>query len=431
MTSGTSELEAHLALDLRAPLSDPLELARAIGKAIMGTCGSFIFEELELAYASRVQDAHFTENPKLRPYQNIGLYWTKGYLKNTMLEHFAEVLPDKLHFPNREVKGGSAQVIFGGISDDKKRIIKPLFLNQNMIFIPELMCFLGQGDEQREKTDLLNEAVEGKTVIRNILKFGSADPDILMPDENLFFDGETLSYQPQCLFAIASRPLPPRTWSYLEGSGFWSRFHMQQLFITDAVAKELFTGSMAPMDEGSEFASLKTILQKFNTSLYQRYHDKTRRMPDYENLICPLLQNAAKKGEELGADKQMNLADVIDIRVKGDLIREVYAYQVLYPDASNETVKAWMNLRLNHFFDFIVTPQLDFVIEEKRAHPKVLQDAIVTVQTLFAGKTEARETILEALQKLGFYRATIDRALQSRVFKRVDRGMYEIPPLPT
>jgi hypothetical protein len=412
--------------------TNPLDLAREIGNQIMGDIGAQAFEELELAYASRLQQ-RFIEIPEMRPWQNVCFYWKKSYLKNTLMDHFRNVLPDT--FPNRKMQSTSTEKIFGSLKDDKTDIIRPLFYRQNMVFIEELTAFLGEGEALRERMNNMNEALEGHQVTRDILKFGNASQELIDRYnggvDGLFFNGETLWYTPETCFCAGTRPVHPKTYATLEGSGFWSRFHVLQCVFTDAMARDLFTGSMRPTGEGSPVHLMKQELKMFNTRLMERKASLQRNIPD-ETLLLPILQQAVRIAARYGHELSLDLADVTTMRVKGDIVREVNAYRILNPTATKYDIIMWTMSRLEHFFSFIVKPQLDLTLEQKKLRPLKVEYCQTAILATFRGqKCVERETVKNEMQKQGFPPATMDRALETLVkslkINKPERGKYDIP----
>lgn len=416
-----------------AVTTNPLDLARNIGHQLMGNVGAQAFEELELAFASRLQP-RFKDVPEIRPWQNICFYWARSYLKNTLMEHFQEVLP--VAFPSRFVTAASTETMFGSISDDHKKLIPPLFYKQAMVFIPEIQAFLGEGETFRDRMNKLNDAVEGKRTSNDLLKFGNADA--LLIDQykdgidGLFFDGQTLWYHPKACFVIGTRPLHPKPFSTLEGSGFWSRFHVIQFTFTDSVAQDIFTGAMAPTGIGSPIYSLKQELKKFNTEFMQGgYGNFSENLPEYESLMLPILQEANIIGKKHGEKYGLDMAGITSNRVRGDIYREVNAYRIL-TNASSEEVGRWIFPRLEHFFSFIVNPQLDVTFEQKKLRAFRKDDCENSILNTFKGQKDVeRDLIKNEMQKLNFSIPTLDRALKTLVesgkIAKAERGKYVIP----
>jgi hypothetical protein len=412
--------------------TNPLDLAREIGNQIMGDIGAQAFEELELAYASRLQP-RFIEIPEMRPWQNICFYWKKSYLKNTLMEHFRNVLPDT--FPNRPMQSTTTEKIFGSMREDKTDIIRPLFYKQNMVFIEELTAFLGEGETLRERMNNMNEALEGHRVTRDLLKFGNASQDLIDKYsggiDGLYFNGETLWYYPETCFCACTRPVHPKTYATLEGSGFWSRFHVIQCIFTDAMARDLFTGSMRATGESSPVNSMKQELKLFNTRLMRESTSFPRNIPDDE-LLLPILQEATKIATRYGEDLSLDLADVTTMRVKGDIVREVNACRILNPQASRFEITSWAISRLEHFFSFIVKPQFDLTLEQKKQRAFRKDDCEQAILTAFKGQKGAeREAIKNEMQRLSFSIPTMDRALrtltESGKIQKSERGKYDVP----
>lgn len=400
---------------------NPLDMAGQIGYELYGEIGKTAFEELELAFASRLQP-RFVNNPKLRTWQNVSFYWSKGYFKNTIMEDFQEVLPAEL--ANRKIVSTSTEKMFGSITDDGNHLVRPLFYQQMVVFIPELLAFLGQGEQFRDKMNILNEALEGKEVKRDLIKFAKASDDLISKYEHgvegLYFDGNTLSYTPNTCFCIGTRPLDGKTFAALEGSGFWNRFHTITFNITDKICSDIFTGSLTPNGEDSPITDQKQQLKSCNSSLMKQ--TLPNQCPDYESILKPVLQEADKVAATLCEKYSMDKKDIGSPRVKGDIIREVNAYRILTQASDDEIVK-WAGKRLGHFFSFIAKPELASV--QRVQYQTRLNSCLAEIKAAFSGqKGLPRETIICKMQEKAFSRATIDRALSTLV--KADYGKYDV-----
>jgi hypothetical protein len=408
--------------------SNPLELAKQIGYELFGDIGGKSFEELELCYASKLAP-QFTDLPKMRPYTNLNLYWGRGYFKSTIMEDFQMCLPTV--FATRSVTSATKETMFGSISDSGKALVKPLFNGYQMCFMSELLAFLGLGEGLREKVNVFNEALEGKIITRDLLKFGKAEPGLVQEYQNgkdgLFFDGRTLKYQPNTCFIVGTRPLDNRTYTYLEASGFWSRFHTIQFHVTDAMAKEIFTGSFRTHDT-IDIDMFKAELKKFNEDLLTKRESFPHKSPDYDKVMLPVLQEATKIGEKICEENpKMELSTLLHARIKGDITREANAYRILYSGKTDDEIQKWILERLPHFFEFASNP----IISEEFTQVKIknLESAYQKITETVRGQSMKRGAIVDKLQNQGFSKSTVDRALELITAKGLNKtkefGMYE------
>jgi hypothetical protein len=409
-------------------LADPLELAKQIGYELYGEIGRKAFEELELCYASKLSPK-FSDLNKMRTWTNLNFYWARGYFKSTIMEDFQSCLPSA--FSNRNITSATKETMFGSITESGKALIKPLFHGYEMCFMSELLAFLGTGDGLKEKVNIFNEALEGKITTRDLVSFGKADTSLIerytKGEEGLFFDGRMLKYQPNTCFAVGTRPLDNKTYTFLETSGFWSRFHTIQFHVTDSIAKDFFTGSFYANQE-VDIEALKKQLQAFNEHLLSTRESLSNKGPDYNSILLPVLQEGAKIAENIrDANSNAKYDALVNPRVMGDIIREVNAFRILYPTKTNAETQKWATDRLPHFFEFIANP----IISEEftQVKMKTLDSAIQTIEQLVKGKSLKRETILEELQQQGFSTTTVGRALEAisnkGLNKAKERGFYE------
>jgi hypothetical protein len=407
------------------PPSDAFELAGQIGYASYGEIGKKAFEELELCFASKLSPS-FKPQLKLRSYTNLNFYWARSYFKNSIMEIFQECLPSG--FVNRKITSATTETMFGSMNNAGDKLIAPLFLGCQMCFMPELMTFLG--DDMKKKVSTFNEALEGSETTRNLLKFGNAQKTLIDEycdgKEGLYFDGKTLRYFPNTSFVVGTHPLDNKTYTYLEQSGFFSRFHTIQFRITDSTARELFTGS--PQIGEVDVDSLKKQLKTMNEQLYSKASELSGELPDYENLLLPVLQKAYETISVLCEKRQeLFLTDTLNPRIKGDIIREVNAYKILCPEVNDEDALKWTLDRIGHFFDFVVNPIIAPSLTQ--AHTPKIEDCISAVKVITKNQCKKRGEIVETLQKEGFSPQMIGRALKQisdmGLNKSTDYGTYK------
>jgi len=403
-----------------------LELAGEIGYERYGDIGKSAFEELELCFASRIAP-RFESSLRLRSYINLNFYWARGYFKNTIIEEFQECLP--ADFSNRKVTSATIQTMFGSINDAGTKLVPPLFWGYELCFMPELLAFLA-ASEFKDKVNVFNEVLEGKETTRDLLKFGKAQQSLI--DEyvggknGLYFDGRTLSYEPDVCFVVGTRPIENQIYTYLEQSGFWSRFHSIQFRITDSTARNIFTGAMTKNDVDVE--TLKKQLKAFNESLLAKRDTLSGDIPDYDKLLLPILQKADEIGGKMCEKTPgLDLSAVLNVRIKGDITREVRACRILYPDSSDEELQKWIFGRLPHFFDFVANPIIapSITVAKTRTIDACLQEVL----RLTKGQPKHRDEILEAMQKQDYSRPMVDRVLKAvnerKLNKSTEYGVYE------
>jgi hypothetical protein len=179
----------------------------------------------------------------------------------------------------------------------------------------------------------MNKILENEEVQRQLLKLGRRD---LSPEERkqaqargVHYDPlrAQLAYNPNVTVFAASRPLDNRTYTYLKKSGMLYRFHILQREIGDAEAREFFVRNYKPDTE------LYDQLLELNTKLLT-IAVKDVKLPSQEvmNDIFLCLDEVV---QEETHGRNVRLAEVIDIRVKGDILRELAAAATLRIVAEN------------------------------------------------------------------------------------------------
>jgi hypothetical protein len=407
---------------------NPLELAKQIGYELYDNIGKIAFEELELAYASRLAPK-FEKVPELRSFTNLNFYWARGCFKNRSIEGFKDCLPED--FKQRNISTATIETMFGSINEKGNKLFAPLFHGYETCFMPELLAFLGSYETMKEKVNTFNEVLEGDPTSRDMIKFSSASEELIgkymLGYDGLTFDGRHLKYEPNTSFVVGTRPVENKIYTYLEQSGFWSRFHTIQIKITDKVSEDIFTGSFTPNPD-VDVQSLKNELKLCNKNLFAHRDDINSELPSYEKIMMPLLQTAN------GFCKQVMLKNpiidnvtLLNVRIKDDILREVKAYQILNPELSDAEIHAWAYARLPHFFEFATEP----IIAREITFVKVnsLESCIKSLCELCKGSPKERDEIQDILQKQSFSRPTIDRAMEkikeNGLEKTQNRGVYE------
>jgi hypothetical protein len=400
---------------------NPLELAKQIGHELYGEIGEMAFEELELCYASKLGPKTFPDT-KMRAFINLNFYWSKSYYKNTVIDDFTECLPDD--FAHRKITSASRETMFGCITQDGKKLVSPLFWGYEMCTLPELTAFLGTTDLQ-DKSNTFNEILEGNETTRDLLKFGNATQDLIDSfagkTDDLRFDGRSLRYVPNTCFVVGTRPLDNKTYTYLDQSGFWTRFHTIQIDITEDMASNIFTGSFTPTNI-SNVKEMKARLAVANKKLFDHRSEIANRL-DYEEVLLPALQQAndlilcKARALNIGAD------ELINTRLKGDIAREVNAYRIL-TGASNQELLVWITGRLQHFFDFTFNPIIAKTVTIAKATPITL--ALSEVLKFSKDTEKTRQEIVDEMKKLGISEGTTNRALKIVNDKGLNKGGYGV-----
>jgi hypothetical protein len=340
------------------------------------------------------------------------------------MDVFQECLPSG--FANRKITSATLETMFGSINKDGNRIIPPIFLGYEMCFMPELMTFLG--DEMKKKIANFNETLEGAKTTRDALKFGNVEQPLIEEYKNgkngLFFDGRTLYYYPNTCFVVGTHPLDNSTYTYLEQSGFLSRFHTIQFTIDQGTAREIFTGALPPPEADVE--KLKSDLKSINEGLFSKRNELRGKLPDYQSLLLGVLQEAYKVGEKLCRGSDLFVSGALNPRIMGDIVREVNAYKILNQDASNEEVQKWASGRLNHFFDFVADPIIAPSITVTKQIPR--ETCLKAILELTRAKPIQTKEIYEALKR-DYTLTTINRALELMRVRGLNKekryGFYE------
>jgi len=339
---------------------NPLELARKFGRSIAGDIGAEAFLELELAYASGLLP-RFSDNPLIRPRQNLLLYWDQSFLKTTLINESVKIIPENLR--TIDITAMSPQMIFGSISEDRKFIIKPAFAGKRFATITELLSFIGTGNTMRDIVNTMNKVMEGEVVTRQLLKLGQDSFDQVqiekLKQQEVYYDPRQaqLSYKPDICVLAASRPLDNRTYTYLRQSGHLYRYHVLQHEITDEEARRYFTENYHPD------LALQNQLKMLNDKLARiaKKEIQSPPKPIMDKIVAPLEEIVRDEAEK------QRLAEIIDIRTKGDILREITAHAFIrtatetefraverldYVDADIEFILQ----RLGHFVEFKINP---------------------------------------------------------------------------
>ena len=411
------------------------ELAGQIGQLSLPAFAEVakpVFEEFELCFASRLPlSPRFSDAPEMRCVQHLSLYWQRGYLKGVLMNMFAHCLPDDTYAPQTS---RTAEMFFGSINGRGDALAYPFFHQKDFCFVPELLALLGSGGSLSDKVHIFNEVLECQQIERSLVKFSSATPELRKEYENgkegITLRGNTLQYLANTAFIIATHPVNSETFEELNTDGFWDRLHTLQADIHDDLTQEIFTGAMAPGNEflSQEVAGLMSQLKEENVKMWQSRPNEMKQ-PPYNTVMLPILTKASEYGKTMAQKMRVNLNQVIRLRIRGDITREVSAYKLLHPEISDEELIKWTEGRMQHFFEFALSPNIgsDSVFESGRARAACIQSTIRNFKG--KGKVKAQE-ILASMTKENYSKSTVNRALeyisQRPMNKTRDYGYYEI-----
>ena len=401
------------------------ELASKIGEDWLGEIGRLGFEEIELSYASR-KIGVFHDVPELRAWQNLLFYWLRSFFKSLMINvFFHRAIPPESPFftvpinPDSWVDTTSAttETMFGSISRDGERLIWPMFYKKAFVVISELTAFFTPAT-RGEKAPMMNKAMEGEEVTRNLIKFGDASDELKKKYrrgyEGLCLRDGQLTYRPESCFICASHPLDNRTWTFLNNAPIFDRFHVLQINITQEMAKDIMKSEIKSPD-----AAMLAELRNLNSELRPKIV-----MKPSDAFMKPIIEKSFEVAEGLCEEfHKMEFLDIYNVRTLGNVIREVAAYRVLEPGRSDAEAEEWIIKRLPHFFEFITDP----IIEGDRTTriPKLDRCRMAIIRE-FGGRTVERKEVQERMQsKYGFGKTTIDKVL--REFDSPAYGKYTIP----
>jgi hypothetical protein len=379
----------------------PLQIAKKVGYSLAGHIGELAFVELELAYATRLLP-RFSDDPITRVVQNVLLYWQRGYYKSTSLKVFSQTIPEAVRVV--DITSMSVEKIFGSIDETKKHIIPPAFTNVHFVVISELTTLLGQRDTMRQFVNVMNVAQEGEKVNRQILKFGygkiSEEELSELETKGVFYDPirAELSYTPNFCVLAATRPLDNRYFTYLNNSGYFSRYHVIQHRVTAEEASEHLHKEYK-LDQNA-FAHLKET-----NALLSKVKVKRMLRPS-EALMKPVYDDLeALVRDEIAERPHLKLADVINPRLKDDVIRELVAHSFLKTAFQNgfkdidklhytEEDVDFVRSRLFHFVDFAINPLIaeSFTrVSGKRSKTHRVKELII--ELLSDGRIRSRQEI--------------------------------------
>jgi hypothetical protein len=415
---------------------NPLDVARKHGNRIGGTIGSETFCELELSYASTLLP-RFNDNPLIRTVQHLLLYRDQGYLKSTSIDEFTKCLPESCRVIN--VSSSSTEALFGSITDDGKHIVPPIFVGADFVKIDELTSFLGSSTQMKDKVNALNSIMEGAVVTRRLIKLSQEEFPLEKLDELLRqgiaydpYEGQ-LSFRSDACFLAASRPIDNKSYTFLRASGHMYRFHILQSEISDEEAKRFFTEKTQP-DLG-----LREKLKLLNTRLSEIS------VRSLSTASTPMMNRFFAGLQEIIQDEfktqKKRLAEVIDLRTRGDILREIAghaflrtAYETDFHDIEKIEYtpedEEFITRRLPHFVEFKVNP---FFVEDfsaprsRKRRPREIVKELV-VEFLKAGLKQRKMIDAFINEHVKVSPATISNALSelldSSVICQPRHGLY-------
>lgn len=399
---------------------DVLRLASKVGYSLAGDIGAEAFIELELAYATRLLP-NFIDDSIIRVNQNVLLYWQYAYYKSTILEVFSRTIPEI--FRVADITSMTLEKIFGSIDERRKHIIDPTFTNDiHFVTISELTSLIGQREAMKQFTNVMNIVLEGKRVTRQILKlaYGEISEEELKEHEvkGVFYDpvkGE-LSYQPNVCIWAATRPLDNHTFTYLNKSGYFSRFHVIQRHITAKEASQhLHKNYRLDQKTLSQLTEINMRLSKIKVAKMLRPSESLMK-PIYDNL-------EALVKDEVKEKPNLKFAEVVNPRLKDDVVRELVAHTFLRTASQNgfqaigelkytqEDVDFILE-RLYHFIEFAVNPII--VAGYSRLTRGSKRDKVKTsiLAYLSDGAERHIDEIMKVIESLKVSQATVYNALK-------------------
>jgi len=397
-----------------------LQIAEEVGYSLAGDIGKKAFIELELAYATRLLPK-FTDDPITRVNQNILLYWQYGYYKSTILKVFNQTIPETVK--TVDITSMSLEKIFGSIDEGRKHIVYPAFTNDvHFIVISELTALLGQRDAMKQFANTMNIVLEGEKVSRQILKLGygkiSEEELGKLEAKGVFYDPieARLSYTPNVCVLAATRPLDNRYFTYLNNSGHFSRFHVIQHNVTDKEASEHLH-----KDYKLDRQTLEQLRQ-INLALSKT---KVKRMlRPSESLMKPIYDDLeALTKDEVKEKPNLAFADIVNPRLKGDVIRELVAHAFVRTTSQNgfqdiEELKYtqedvnFVLERLYHFIEFAVNPIIAAGYSRLTKGSKRNKVKASTLTYLNDGAERHIDEIVSAIEPLNVSQATVYNALK-------------------
>jgi hypothetical protein len=334
-----------------------ISLAGNVGSSIGGKLAQKAFEELELAFVTKLLPKKFTNVPTLRTRQHILLYWRKGFLKTTILREFSKVIPSR--FKTVQITSATTETLNGSLCVprnpfEKPRIVPPIFAGLDFAVITEHSTFLRYGGPMPGKLAILNDIQEGDRISTHLIKLGQTQVDPAQEEEleklGVKYEPQeaTLSYEPDVVLFSGSHPFDQRTLALLVDSGHLDRFRVVQARITAEMAKNCFNG-----EHGLNIEALE--------QLRKRNEELSKVKVELVETIPPALL-------KLVLDRVFDLTRIPDYRILGDLHRCAAAFMVLRHFAQGNLREAYVGKDYaNDDAEFLLQKVNDFV--EPRLNP--------------------------------------------------------------
>lgn len=403
---------------------NPLEIAAELGRSIAGELGERALIELELAYVNSILPK-FANNKLIRIRQHVLLHWAQSYYKSTILDVFDKCLPDGLG--KRNVTSNTPESLFGTIND-QNRIVYPIFTDIKFAKISELSTF-ASGKDFKEIVNNMNKVLELEEVTRNLLKLGRrglSDEEIeKAADKGVIYDPvlNQLCHYPDVTFLAGSRPLENRTYTFLKTSGFFYRFHIIQKEFTDKDVEEFLKRNDSPKEAYCD------VLKELNTRILKTRikHIETPTGSVHNEIVEYLLEYAKDC-----KSSNHSLKDLVDVRTKGDVTREIAAYATIrtlvdngFKDVDsieyNQEDIDFIKDRIEHFIEPKVNPLFTESLSSQRKYiiQPIVKAMKAVLEFLKDSKERSRNEIDDfVLPKTGVSKATLSNALK----RLVDEG---------
>jgi len=273
-------------------------------------------------------------------------------------------------------------------------------------------------------------ALENERICRQTLKLGYGQIDnqqlFELKAKGVAYDpaaGE-LSYVPNvCVFA-ATRPLDGPTFTYLSKSGYFSRYHVLQFNIDDQeVSEHLHQDFIIDQDT---LNLLKQINQKLSSVKVQKVK---RPPPSLMKEIYDAVEDIVR--DEISNDPRRKLSEVINPRLKGDIIREIIGHCFLriasqndYRDIEivecNEEDAHFILGRIYHFVNFALKPLIaEDITTRTMMRSKKDQTIGAILDFLSDGAEHSRKEVLQYVQgKINISTAMTDIVLKELLTER-------------
>jgi hypothetical protein len=252
----------------------------------------------------------------------------------------------------------------------------------------------------KDKINAMNGIMEGAPITRHLLKLSQEEfprkKVDQLAEQGVIYDpckGQLTFSSKVCLWA-ATRPVDNRTYTYLRASGHLFRYHILQNEISDEESKRFFTEDVRP-DVG-----LRERLKQLNTKLskIQIKEINTPQKPIMDHVFAGLAEIIQ---DEFRTQKK-RLAEVIDLRTRGDITREIAAYAFL----RTATEKDFGNIekieytaedeefilkRLGHFIEARINPVFVEDFSAPRAKKTRPRDEVKALVLSFLKSSETKQ----------------------------------------